>query len=42
MARRKNIPVYPAKSFDEAVEKIQEMQNDDIFNLIIKNVSTFR
>ncbi|CAI6363083.1 unnamed protein product [Macrosiphum euphorbiae] len=30
MARRKNVPIYP-KSFDEAIDKIWEMQNDDIF-----------
>lgn len=30
MARRKNFPIYP-KSFDEAIDKIWEMQDDDIF-----------
>jgi len=30
MARRKKFPIYP-KSFDEAIDTIWEMQNDDFF-----------
>ena len=30
MARRKQFPIYP-RSSDESIDKIWEMQNDDIF-----------